>query len=92
MRQEHGGCAAAGLEWAPIDPISCVMHNSARQLKKGDLNMSGNRKGSALGRVLDVFGSAVLVATAVESGHRPFDRDLVRLGIDPRAFRKIHRF
>jgi hypothetical protein len=54
--------------------------------------MIGNRKSSTLGRVLDVLGSAVLVATAVESGHRPFDRDLVRLGIDPREFRKIRRF
>ena len=54
--------------------------------------MIGNRKSSTLGRVLDVLGSAVLVATAVESGHRPFDPDLVRLGIDPREFRKIRRF
>jgi hypothetical protein len=61
-------------------------------LKKGDLPMTGNRKSSALGHLLDVFGSAILVATAVESGHRPFDRDLGRLGIDPREFRKIRRF
>ncbi|MGB3538776.1 MAG: hypothetical protein WBA42_11510 [Mesorhizobium sp.] len=54
--------------------------------------MTGNRKSSALGRVLDVFGSAILAATAVGSGHHPLDRDLARLGIDPREFRKIHRF
>jgi hypothetical protein len=82
----------AGLESKQNDPTYCATHNSAREFEERGLAMIGNRKSSTLGRVLDVLGSAVLVATDVESGHRPFDRDLVRLGIDPREFRKIRRF
>jgi hypothetical protein len=54
--------------------------------------MSNNHKRSAFGQLFDVLGSAIAVASAVESGRRPFDRDLDVLGIDPRNFRKIRRF
>ena len=93
MRHEHGGRAAASLAREQNDPHIWYGAQSRSKIQgKGILPMTGNRKSSALGRVLDVFGSAILAATAVGSGHHPLDRDLARLGIDPREFRKIHRF
>jgi hypothetical protein len=54
--------------------------------------MSGNRRFSGFGRFVDTLGSAIAVASAVESGRRPLARDLEALGIDPRQFTKIrHR-
>jgi hypothetical protein len=40
---------------------------------------------------MDIFGSAIAVAAAVDSGRRPHDRDLNTLGIDPRQFRNVRR-
>lgn len=39
--------------------------------------------------VLDIFGSAIRVANAVENGGKPALHDLRRLGVDPRAFTTI---
>ena len=47
---------------------------------------------SVFGRVrsaLELFGSAVRVAQAVQSDARPDPRDLRRCGIDPMAFTTI---
>lgn len=42
-----------------------------------------------LGSFVDVFGSAVAAASAVEAGRSPKVRDLKTLGIDTDAFRSI---
>ncbi len=44
-----------------------------------------------IGNLLDVFGSAVAAARAVEANRQPSARDLDVLGIDPKAFAKIGR-
>lgn len=54
--------------------------------------MSSNRNTglfARLGSFVDVFGSAVATASAVEAGRQPRARDLKVLGIDPGAFRSI---
>jgi hypothetical protein len=51
--------------------------------------MTGNRKYSGIGRIIDTVGSAIAVAHAVDTGRRPRARDLEILGIDPRQFTKI---
>jgi hypothetical protein len=42
-----------------------------------------------IGRAFAVFGAAVHASSAVENGRRPAKRDLVTLGIDPKAFDQI---
>jgi len=42
-----------------------------------------------LGNFVDVFGSAIAAASAVEGGRSPKARDLRTLGIDADAFRSI---
>jgi hypothetical protein len=44
-----------------------------------------------LGTFVDVFGSAVAAASAVEARRVPKSNDLRILGIDPAAFRSIGR-
>jgi hypothetical protein len=44
-----------------------------------------------LGSVVDVFGSAVAAASAVQAGRVPHSTHLRTLGIDPEAFRSIGR-
>ena len=44
-----------------------------------------------IGRFLNVFGSAVAVASATRIGHQPVASDLRALGIDPIQFSSIHR-
>jgi hypothetical protein len=53
--------------------------------------MSTPRKNlfATLGSIVDVFGSAAAVASAVESGHQPKAKHLRTLGIDADAFRSI---
>lgn len=53
--------------------------------------MSNNRKRSAFGQFMDIFGSAIAVSAAVEAGRKPRDRDLTILGIDARQFRNLGR-
>jgi hypothetical protein len=53
--------------------------------------MSNQRKRSAFGQFVDLFGSAIAVAAAVDAGRRPRDRDLRVLGIDASNFRNIQR-
>ncbi|MHA6644215.1 hypothetical protein [Mesorhizobium sp. A623] len=54
--------------------------------------MISRMKNSSVGRLVELLGSAIVVAAAVEGGRRPFDRDLHVLGIDPRQFNKIRHF
>jgi hypothetical protein len=44
-----------------------------------------------IGSMFDVFGSAVVAASAVQSGRVPRSSHLRTLGIDPNAFRSIGR-
>ncbi|MBN9134738.1 MULTISPECIES: hypothetical protein [Phyllobacterium] len=44
-----------------------------------------------ISRFLNVFGSAVAVASATRLGHQPIPSDLRNLGIDPVQFSTIHR-
>ncbi|MBA8899290.1 MULTISPECIES: hypothetical protein [unclassified Phyllobacterium] len=44
-----------------------------------------------ISRFLNVFGSAVAVASATRIGHQPVASDLRNLGIDPVQFSAIHR-
>ncbi|MGH7005765.1 MAG: hypothetical protein ACREIP_17615 [Alphaproteobacteria bacterium] len=46
---------------------------------------------SRIGRLFNVFGSAVAVASAIRTGHQPVASDLHALGIDPVQFSTIHR-
>ncbi|MEP7453191.1 hypothetical protein [Phyllobacterium sp. SB3] len=46
---------------------------------------------SRIGRMLNVFGSAVAVASATRTGHQPIASDLRALGIAPVQFSSIHR-
>lgn len=46
---------------------------------------------TAIRTLIDIVGSAINAAGAVEGNHNPKNRDLRRLGIDPVAFAKIHR-
>ncbi|ONK21379.1 hypothetical protein BLX87_22020 [Bacillus sp. VT-16-64] len=43
-----------------------------------------------ISRFLNVFGSAVAVASATRLGHQPIPSDLRNLGIDPVQFSTIH--
>lgn len=45
--------------------------------------------GSFIGRAFAVFGAAVNASSAVESHRKPSRRDLMVLGIDPKAFDKL---
>ncbi len=54
--------------------------------------MTGNRRFSGFGRFVGTLGSAIALASAVESGRRPLARDLEILGIDPRQFTKIRHY
>jgi len=57
--------------------------------------MSSNRNTglfARLGNFVDVFGSAIATASAVEAGRQPKARDLKKLGIEPGAFRSIGRY
>ncbi|MEQ1954082.1 hypothetical protein [Mesorhizobium sp. CN2-181] len=42
-----------------------------------------------IGEFIEIFGSAVAAASAVERGRQPAARDLRTLGIDPEQFRRI---
>lgn len=42
--------------------------------------------------LLDIFGSAIHAATAVDNRRAPHSHDLKRLGIDPNQFRDINRY
>ncbi len=42
-----------------------------------------------IGSAMRTFGSAVAASRAVERGMIPAERDLVTLGIDPKAFARI---
>ncbi|MDQ0997941.1 hypothetical protein QFZ34_003123 [Phyllobacterium ifriqiyense] len=53
--------------------------------------MSKNSASSKISRMLNVFGSAVAVASATRTGHQPIASDLRTLGIDPVQFSSIHR-
>ena len=53
--------------------------------------MTANHRTSGFGRFIGTIGSAIVVASAVEAGRRPFAQDLAALGIDPRQFTKIRR-
>ncbi len=44
---------------------------------------------ATLGSFVDVFGSAVAVASALEAGRQPKARNLRTLGIDADAFRSV---
>ena len=46
---------------------------------------------SKIGRMFNVFGSAVAVASATRTGYQPVASDLRALGIDPVQFNSIHR-
>jgi hypothetical protein len=62
-----------------------------RDIKK-EMNMSTNNnrvRGGFLGRAIAVFGAAAAASAAVEGGRKPTARDLVTLGIDPKAFDTI---
>lgn len=54
--------------------------------------MNARKPLARIGELVRNFGSAVAVAAAVERGHRPNNRDLVMLGIDPRHFDRIRRY
>jgi len=54
--------------------------------------MSTYKPFGAIGELVRLFGSAITVSAAVERGHRPHNRDLVALGIEPREFHRIRRF
>ncbi|MBB4143549.1 MULTISPECIES: hypothetical protein [Rhizobium] len=43
-------------------------------------------RGGFIGRAIAVFGAAASASAAVEAGRKPLKRDLVTLGIDPKAF------
>ena len=47
---------------------------------------------SAIGGLLDIFGSAISASRALENNRKPHDRDLRKLGIDPAHFGRIARF
>lgn len=49
-------------------------------------NTRQNVPGGFLGRAFAVFGAAVNASSAVENHRKPAKRDLVMLGIDPKAF------
>lgn len=57
----------------------------------GTIMTRGIFSGRLLG-LLDVFGSAVGAASAIDNRRAPDPRDLKRLGIDPDRFREINRF
>jgi hypothetical protein len=64
----------------------------ASQYKRERMNkMNKNSASSRIGRMLNVFGSAVAVASATRTGHQPIASDLRTLGIDPVQFSSIHR-
>ena len=63
-------------------------HLNARR-KLMECIMSRNRTLAMIGGFVDLVGSAINVAGAVESKRAPRDLDLNRLGIDPAQFRKI---
>ncbi|MCG7505497.1 hypothetical protein [Mesorhizobium retamae] len=46
---------------------------------------------TAIRNLIDIVGSAINAAGAVEGNHNPKGRDLRRLGIDPVEFAKIRR-
>jgi xanthine dehydrogenase molybdopterin-binding subunit B len=57
-----------------------------------EMNMSTNlsrMRGGFIGRAIAVFGAAAAASAAVEGGRKPLKRDLVTLGIDPKAFDTI---
>ncbi len=45
-------------------------------------------RGGFIGRAIAVFGAAAAASAAVEAGRKPARRDLVTLGIDPKAFER----
>ena len=47
---------------------------------------------ATIGAMMTTFGSAIAAAHAVEAGRRPRARDLVNLGIEPKAFENIRRY
>jgi hypothetical protein len=51
-----------------------------------------NHTRSFLRNMYSTLSSAVAAASAVDRGHRPQDRDLLALGIDPAEFRSIRRY
>ncbi len=51
-------------------------------------NLSSMR-GGFIGRAIAVFGAAAAASAAVEGGRKPQSRDLVTLGIDPKAFDRM---
>ena len=51
--------------------------------------MPRNRTLAMIGDFVDLVGSAISVASAVEAKRAPRAHDLTRLGIDPAQFRKI---
>jgi hypothetical protein len=70
----------------------CVAENSLQShildITK-EMNMSTNinrMRGGFIGRAIAVFGAAAAASAAVEGGRKPLKRDLVTLGIDPKAF------
>jgi hypothetical protein len=53
------------------------------------MNMStkiNSMRGGFIGRAIAVFGAAAAASAAVEGGRKPQKRDLMTLGIDPKAF------
>jgi len=47
---------------------------------------------ATIGDMIAALGSAIAAAHAVEAGRRPRAQDLVKLGIEPKAFERIGRY
>jgi hypothetical protein len=84
MRLLHGShpllCVAARGRCSHIGVITKEMNMST--------NLSSMR-GGFIGRAIAVFGAAAAASAAVEGGRKPQSRDLVTLGIDPKAFDRM---
>jgi hypothetical protein len=74
-------------------PISVASHpvNGAAHIRKFR-TMTKRSTLSAIGDMLDIFGSAISASRALEGNRKPYDRDLRKLGIDPAHFDRIARF
>ena len=79
----HGSHAAWGLTGSPKSTYLCG------NAQKERIMSTPSRPSRFLG-LFDLFGSAIAVAAATDSGRRPRARDLQALGIDPKQFNGIN--
>jgi hypothetical protein len=83
----HGCPALSDLNLSRHLAYLCCIAASMRK----DRKMTKTHIPTKIGRLLNVFGSAVAVASATRIGHQPVASDLRALGIDPVQFSAIHR-